>query len=95
MEEVNTTTPEKKADDSPINIEKIKNYLLQYYLPSNNINETDFHLSTNEIYESLFSVFPFPDLFRMSDIALWLHEGGYKFADFGEMRFKWLFKRNP
>ena len=71
----------------------IKDYLLTHYFPTIDIVDAEFHLTTNEVYEKLLTVFPFPNLFSLDTIAEWLHERGFTFADFGDMRFEWLFKR--
>lgn len=73
---------------------KIKNFLLQYYEPTDNIREASFHYTTSEITQHLYKVYPNELLFGQSDVAAWLHAGGFTFYDFGDMRFEWLIKRS-
>ncbi len=89
-------TDKKDKQDVPENelITRIKKCLLDLYCPADNINETEFHLSSSEVYEKLISIFPYSNEFTINSVNIWLHELGYKFNDFGEMRFEWLFKRN-
>lgn len=74
-------------------IAKIKNYLLEYYEPVQSAKDADFHYSTEEIYRQLQRIVCNELLYSASDVALWLHNGGFTFEDFGELRFEWLMKR--
>ena len=69
----------------------LKNYLLQHYSPAGSPAESTHSLSSKEIYEALQQVCP-SYAFGIEDVATWLHDGGFCFADFGEMNFKWLMK---
>lgn len=74
-------------------IQKIKNYLLEYYEPVQYAKDADFHYSTEEIYRQLQRIVCNEILYSASDVALWLHNAGFTFEDFGELRFEWLMKR--
>ena len=75
-------------------LQKIKNFLLQYYEPTADIREAAFHFTTEEITRQLYKIYPNELLFSATDVAAWLHAGGFVFYDFGDMRFEWLIKRS-
>ena len=72
---------------------KVKNYLVQYYEPAYEIREADFHYTTDEIYWQLQKIARNELLFSSADVSAWLHNAGFTFADFGEMRFEWMMKK--
>lgn len=82
---------EKWADFSGI-LNKLKNYLFEYYEPVKDPKDAEMHFSTNELCQQLYKLIPCdglsPDL-----VANWMHLGGFTFADYGEMRFEWMMKR--
>lgn len=73
-------------------LNKIKQFLFQYYLPIHDAKEADFHFTTSEVYLQLLKLYPSEDL-TQDLVAQWLHEGGFTFYDFGEMKLEWLFKK--
>ena len=92
MKENNNNQQESDRDFSGI-INKIKNYLLEYYEPVQDAKDADFHYSTNELWEQLLKIFPNELILRPEMVAQWLHIGGFTFYDFGEMRLEWILKR--
>lgn len=85
--------PEDTRKDFSGIIEKLKNYLLAYYEPVHEMRNADFHYTTIEIYKQLQRIVPNELIYSAADVALWLHNGGFTWDDFGEMRFEWLLKR--
>ena len=61
-------TDKKDKQDVPENelITRIKKCLLDLYCPADNINETEFHLSSSEVYEKLISIFPYSNEFTIN-----------------------------
>ncbi len=90
----NASENKPTEDRSSLIFNQVKHYLLHYYAPAHDVFESEFHMTTQEVFDKLFLVYPFPDVYGVSTIAVWLNEGGFVFKDFGEMRFEWLFKRN-
>lgn len=82
---------EKWGDFSGV-LNKLKNYLFEYYEPVQDPRKAEMHFSTNELYRQLFNLIPCegltPDL-----VANWMHLGGFSFADYGDMRLEWMMKR--
>lgn len=79
-------------DDDKLMIQQIKQFLIEYYAPAKTLKEADLHLTTTEIFERIYRLFPSPEL-KEKDIASWLNSAGFTFFDFGEMRFEWLLKK--
>jgi hypothetical protein len=92
-EEDEDVKEESKENDFSGIINKLKNYLLEYYEPVQNAKDADFTYSTDEIYAQLQRIVPNELMYTRADVALWLHNAGFTFADFGEMRFEWLMKK--
>ena len=70
-------------------IDAIKQFIKTTYKPGLHPLNAQFHLTTQEVYERL--QIPYPgDFFAPADVALWLHELGYKLYDFGTMNNEWL-----
>ena len=84
---------EQKDNDFSGIINKLKNYLVEYYEPVQNAKDADFTYSTDEIYAQLQRIVPNEIMYSRADVALWLHNAGFTFADFGELRFEWLMKK--
>jgi hypothetical protein len=75
-------------------LNKIKNYLLDYYTPVQDPKDAEFHLSTSELHQQLLKIFPNELILTADLVASWMHAGGFTFYDFGEMKFEWLVKRS-
>ena len=73
-------------------LKKIKSYLINYYVPVSDPKEAEFHYTTSDIHQQLLKLFPHefltPDL-----VANWLHNGGFIFYDYGELKLEWLMKK--
>jgi hypothetical protein len=83
---------ENRTDFSGL-INKVKNYLKEYYQPVFEAKDADIHFTTEEIYRQLLKLVPNTEIFSAADVSVWLHEAGFTFADFGELRFEWLMKK--
>jgi hypothetical protein len=74
-------------------LNKIKSFLLEYYKPVEDLTDPGaIHLSTAEIHQQLYSFYPTQEL-TASLVASWLNAAGFKFYDFGMMRFEWMLKK--
>jgi len=73
-------------------LNKLKNYLLEYYVPVQDPKDSEFHYTTEEIWQQLLKIFPNELILRPEMVAQWLHFGGFTFYDFGELRLEWLMK---
>lgn len=74
-------------------LEKLKNYLFLYYEPVQDAKDAEFHYTTAEIREHLLNIYPNEFDLSAELVATWLHEGGFTFCDFGEMRLEWILKK--
>ena len=72
-------------------LEKVKAMILDTYEPVQEPKEADLRLTTSEIYEMVYKLYPNP-IFTHAELANWLHEKGFTFWDSGKMRFEWLLK---
>jgi hypothetical protein len=81
----------EKEDYSGL-INKLKNILTQQYEPVNDPKEADVHYSTQEIFDQLQKLLPSthytPDM-----VSNWLHNAGFNFFDYGNMKFEWMMKK--
>ena len=84
-----TKKPIVSDDTATKAIEAIKHFIKTTYKPGLHPLNTQFHFTTQEVYERL--QIPYPgDFFAPADVALWLHELGYKLYDFGTITNEWL-----
>lgn len=74
-------------------LNKLKEYLLAYYKPVRNPADADLHYSTSEIHQQLLKIFPNELILTGDLVSTWLHNGGFIFYDFGEMKLEWLMKK--
>lgn len=81
------------AEDTPPIFEQIKDYLFKYYSPAESLADAEFHYTTHELWHQLMSIFPDYENFPVHLVATWMNEGGFIFADFGELKFEWLLKK--
>ncbi|WP_347268969.1 hypothetical protein [Paracoccus sp. (in: a-proteobacteria)] len=73
-----------------LKIQEVKDYFINNYFPAKNIQETNLHLTSEELSEKLSKINgEYIDEKTLND---WLREGNYIFLDFGDMRFEWIFK---
>lgn len=72
--------------------EKVRTYLLQYYTTASTPKEASFHFTTAEIWEQLQQLFPSVH-YSATDVATWMNTGGFRFYDFGQMKFEWLINK--
>ena len=73
-------------------INKLQNYLKEYYVPVHDAKEADFHYTTNEIFQQLQKLLPSP-FYTVDMVANWLHNAGFVWEDYGQMRFEWMMKK--
>jgi len=73
-------------------LNKLRNYLLEYYEPVQDPAKAEMHLSTREIWGQLQSLVPCEGL-NEEMVAQWMHLGGFTWYDYGEMKFEWMMKR--
>lgn len=72
-------------------INVIKQILTDKYEPVKEPRLADEHLSTQEVYYNLQRLFP-SKAYSPGDVAVWMHDAGFVFYDFGVMRYEWLLK---
>lgn len=84
--------PNIPAPANPL-FEKVKAFLKQNYEPVQSMKDADTHLTTEEVVTAINRLSP--GSAESDSVARWLHECGFTFADFGNMRFEWLFKSLP
>lgn len=82
----------KQATDPTGLIEKVKNILRQHYEPVSSPKDATLHYSTNEIYEQLQKLIPSIN-YSTEDVAVWLHEAGFTFYDYGVLQFEWMMRK--
>jgi hypothetical protein len=71
-------------------LEKLKNYLLQNYLPVQQHSPGTFTKTTGEIYFSLQAIYPAGN-YTQAEVAELLHNAGFTFIDTtGNLKFEWL-----
>jgi hypothetical protein len=73
-------------------INKLKNYLREYYEPAQDPKEAELHFTTLEIFNQLQKVLPSPH-YTPDQVANWLHVAGFTFTDYGNMKFEWMMKK--
>lgn len=67
----------------------IKEFFLENYEPANSYDTADLAVSTNELFTSLFNVFPFKE-FTAESLHTWLKEGKFKLIETGKLTFEWI-----
>jgi hypothetical protein len=90
---MNDTEPISKEKDLTGLLNKVKNYLLDTYEPCQDPAEAFIHHTTDEIYRNLQRLLPNEHLYTSADVAKWLHDAGFTFYDYGDMRFEWMMKK--
>jgi hypothetical protein len=88
-----TKSEELQPDLSGL-LQKVKQHLYLSYTPVSTEYDADFHLTTTEVWQRLLMVFPNETILTKDIVAAWMHEGGFTFLDFGNMRLEWLLKKN-
>ena len=68
----------------------VKQYIKEHYEPAVSVADNSLNLTTQEIMERIQSIYP--TSFDASDLAHWLQQQGFTFADMGDMKFFWLIK---
>lgn len=81
------------SDDFTGIINKLKNFLFDYYEPVQDPSSAEFHYSTRDIWRQLLRIYPNEAFLTEDMVALWLHEGGFTFSDYGEMQLDWMLKK--
>lgn len=74
-------------------LEKIKNYLLLYYVPVQDASAAEFHYTTAELHKQMLNIYPNEFILTADLVASWMHGAGFTFYDYGEMRFEWMLKK--
>jgi selenocysteine lyase/cysteine desulfurase len=83
---------EASTTDATGLIEKVKNMLRQHYEPVHSPKDATLHYSTNEIYEQLQKLIPSLN-YSSEDVAVWLHQAGFTFYDYGVLQFEWMMRK--
>lgn len=72
---------------------KLKLYLEEYYLPVQDPKDAEFHYTTQEIHQQLLQLFPNELILTKDIVAIMLHNAGFTFYDYGEMKLEWMMKK--
>ncbi len=78
-----------KTENSNERIEFLEKYFLENFIPVEASEKDIIFMSTNEIYNSFYSLFPSDEL-NKEMLFSWLMKGGFKFIDMGKMQFEWM-----
>lgn len=73
----------------PPQLQLIRNYLQENYLPTANYLAADIRVSTDELHGKLWKMFPDPE-FSPEILFAWMRELGFQFKDVGEMKLEWM-----
>lgn len=71
-------------------LEKAKNLFLDEYEPVSKFGKNVKLMSTQEIYNLIFSIYPDPIAFSVAEIASWMHAQGFHFLHTAELRYDWM-----
>lgn len=82
---------EQQEDYSGL-INKLQNYLKEYYVPVHDPKDAELHFTTQEIFDQLQKILP-SSHYAPDQVANWLHLAGFTFTDYGNMRFEWMMKK--
>lgn len=82
---------EKWSDFSGI-LNRLKNYLFEYYEPVQDPAKAEMHFTTRELFMQLYKFIPCEGLTE-DLVANWMHLGGFSFADYGQMQMEWMVNR--
>ncbi|HVW99477.1 MAG TPA: hypothetical protein VHA52_03415 [Candidatus Babeliaceae bacterium] len=74
-------------------LNKLKNYLFEYYEPVSVPSSETIHFTTFQIWHQLLKIYPNELILTQDVVASWLHAGGFTFFDFGFMKLEWIMKR--
>lgn len=67
----------------------IKEFFLEKFEPAKSYESADLSVSTNELFASLYNVFPFKD-FTAESLHSWLKEANFKLIETGKLTFEWI-----
>ncbi len=74
-------------------LNKLKLYLMNYYEPVQDPKDAELHFSTNDVWLQLLKLYPNEIILTRELVAVWLHNAGFTFYDYGEMRFEWMMRK--
>ena len=93
MNDENNNKDERIPTSKPVGnrdvVAMLQNYLYQHYQAVQVYSEGTIMLSTREVYDALQRV-AHSEAITPELVAAWLHEGGYKLVDLGQLRLQWL-----
>ncbi len=81
------------ANIPPVNdalLEKVKNTFFSEYFPIARFKEGVIFMSSQEIYNLFFDLYPNPLAFSTAQIAGWMHDNGFNFIKMKEMQYQWM-----
>lgn len=83
-------------NDDPIDnsaiLNRIEQHLKLNFEPVSDPTKAEIHLKTAELYGVLQGLFPSPN-YSPKDIIPILEKLGYKYADYGVLRFEWMLNK--
>lgn len=89
MEEENITDTNLPPVNDPL-LEKVKNTFFSEYFPTLKYKPGVIFMSSQEIYNLFYNLYPHPLAFSAAEIAHWMHSNGYHFIKMKEMEYQWM-----
>lgn len=71
-------------------LERIKHYFFSEYYPVQKFTRGVLFMSTDDIYNLFFNLYPNALAFTTANVAEWMHEKGYHFIKMGELKYEWM-----
>lgn len=71
-------------------IEKVKNAFFSEYFPTLHYKPGVIFMSSQDIYNMFFNLYPHPLAFSTAQIAIWMHEKGFTFIKMKEFQYEWM-----
>lgn len=73
-------------------ISNIESFFDNHYTPANHIGMADTIVSTKQLYDALFSIFPFKE-FTPEILHNWLTARKFKLVETGKLTFEWIMNK--
>lgn len=71
-------------------LERVKNTFFDEYSPTTTFEAGVLFMSTQDIYNLFFNLYPNPIAYSSAQIATWMHEKGFTFIKMKELQYEWM-----
>jgi len=71
-------------------LEKVKNTFFSEYFPIHYYKPGVIFMSSQDIYNLFYNLYPDPLAFSVAQVASWMHQKGYHFIKMKEMQYEWM-----